>query len=532
MKEVLYRSEFVTYRTIFHENYSPITLGEEVNKDYFHFKETTYSQKEEDFVSNFANAMATVQRSNHLIVVEKDEKKVSLKYFRSSKLRKRGVVFFKISKNVDYITVNTETGNFYAGYLHNYEKKRKFTRSIKKNFFVNSPISDFRVKLRNMIPADKSEVIKVSDEACQQFVSAIGIKSSKFSIGQSIIKYYLDRKGVKYPNNFHLYFEKFGYFPTLRKLRRNKMKLVDTVMQTYNFKGDVIKKVLHSLEYKLNLESLSSVLEIFPNSWIQQDENLVRLFLESKVDISISALKNIKFEQSELKNVFNIVLAMFKNEINSFTVTDHILMYNYLKNVGEQIKWKSKSVQTFNEEHLDWTNLYEFYRKGIYLRVYPNELHETLSQPFESNQINYYPRVLTSSSDYNSESISQSNCVKTYIGRPSSLIISLRKNSFDSDERATIEYHIFKLKNVITYSRPQSLGKFNSRLSEDWYDALKILDERMELYIEKTSKDFTTVKIEKILTNEKKLFSDSVWCENVFLCWSFNLIDKNNFDFL
>ena len=47
-----------------------------------------------------------------------------------------------------------------------------------------------------------------------------------------------------------------------------------------------------------------------------------------------------------------------------------------------------------------------------------------------------------SSEKYNQESALQSNCVKTYIGKVGSIIISLRDGSNDSNTRATIEYKL------------------------------------------------------------------------------------------
>lgn len=528
MKGSVYKFETVTHRTFFHRDHSPLEMGDEVDHDFHHFKEERVSTSEIDLVENFANPLCTVVRTKHLIVVEKKEHKVSIKYFRSIKLRKRGVSYFKFTKNVDYISVNTLTGDFYSGYLHNYQKKKKFSKSIRKNFFVNAPIHDFKIKIRNGLPFDNDQTTQIANEALKHFFQLLGFQNGqKVSLNQTIIKFYLDKKGVKYPDNFVVFFGKWGQFPTLKKLRKYDMKLVDTVMAVYGLQGDVIKKAFHSVKNSLNLELLPEILQTFPNSWVLQDPKFVETCLSnSSINISIKRMKNFITSKSELRNFFECYKNMLSSEINNSSFADHCQMYIYLKNAGEQIKWKSKNNSDFQKEHLDWTNIYDFYKRGSYKRIYPQELFDCINSPLVLKDIPYFPVVLDNSSDYNNESIIQSNCVKTYIGRPGSIIVSLRRGTEESDDRATIEYHIAKIENEIVYHRPQSLGKFNSPLSDDWKEVLEILDQRMEKFLNKTSDNFQTVKLEKILTDNRKLFSDSEWSSDGYLSWTYNIMDN------
>ena len=126
-------------------------------------------------------------------------------------------------------------------------------------------------------------------------------------------------------------------------------------------------------------------------------------------------------------------------------------------------------------------------------------LYEAFKEPLIYGDNKLYPIVLKESDDYNDESKTQQNCVKTYIGRPSSIIVSLRKNSITSDERATVEYQIFKKDEQLTFNRPQSLGRFNTRLDETWTPALHLLDERRTKWV-KLKDNLTMVKLEKELS--------------------------------
>ena len=77
--------------------------------------------------------------------------------------------------------------------------------------------------------------------------------------------------------------------------------------------------------------------------------------------------------------------------------------------------------------------------------------------------------------DYNEESQTQKNCVRTYVENPNNIIISLRVGSKDSKLRATIEYRFIGN----TLKRVQSLGGKNSKLTPMWDTILEILDDKI-----------------------------------------------------
>jgi hypothetical protein len=151
-------------------------------------------------------------------------------------------------------------------------------------------------------------------------------------------------------------------------------------------------------------------------------------------------------------------------------------------------------------------------------------MHKKISEKIISEDKIYFPIILDKTKDYNDESNLQNNCVKTYIGRSSSIIISLRMNDKNSSERATIEYSLSKTKsNEIKVDRVQFLGKYNSRLTEDWTPVLLKLDERVLSCV--SDKRFETVKIKKKCFNGVELFSDSNWNDEGRLRWTYKNIE-------
>jgi len=156
----------------------------------------------------------------------------------------------------------------------------------------------------------------------------------------------------------------------------------------------------------------------------------------------------------------------------------------------EDIKWKSYDSMTFRREHEDWTDRYSHYTKGSYTRYYDEDFINGVEQPiYNVNSIEYHPVVLLNSHQYNSESSRQHNCVKTYIDKASSLIVSFRENDIDSDERATIEYMIMKSgEKGFKLKRVQTLGRFNKSLDGKWDLVIEELDNRINSLVEKSFK--------------------------------------------
>jgi hypothetical protein len=222
--------------------------------------------------------------------------------------------------------------------------------------------------------------------------------------------------------------------------------------------------------------------------------------------------------------VFILFKQVFVHEnLDSYTFYDHIRMYVELKGFGEDdLRWYSvDSKEDFRKEHLDWSDKLQHYKNGVYTRIYPEYIYELISKPIDT----YFPVLLNDTSSYNEESSVQSNCVKTYIGKCGTIIISLRKGSINSNERATIEYRLIKDDGKVKIERYQTLGKYNSRLDEQWNDVLFKLDEQLLSCIK--DKRFETVKIIKECKNGVTLTSDSHWVENN-LKWKYKNIESNN----
>jgi hypothetical protein len=348
---------------------------------------------------------------------------------------------------------------------------------------------------------------------------------------QRLFKFHLNKKGVKFPNNFHIYAnEWFG--PNIKKiLRKTDNRMVDAVMLHRELSGKQIKKALHNCD-DLNIGMLNWARNTFNDDWVNQDYELILGCLNSIITY-YPTQENFKqfVTNEELKRVYKLFRhAIIYGTLDTHTFYDHIRFYCELKLFEPNIKWMASddNKSDFRYEHLDWVDKLQSYRNGTYYRKYPDYTYDLIEKPITFGDEVYHPVVLDNSKNYNEESLVQSNCVKTYIGKAGSIIISLRKGGVDSEKRATIEYQITKslMNENIHINRVQSLGRFNMKLSDEWKEVLLKLDERMLYYIHEF--EFDTVKIKKILKSGLEFESSSYWKSDGRLAWDDKEINGNS----
>jgi len=551
MKEEIFKVSYEAYTTVVFHDTVPITFPHSRNKYFFEdeneadiwdqllyandrvnlskksdvYLEDFVSNVEEDFVLHYGNPLARVLKSYLMILVERDGDKVSMKVFNGFRERRVGNKWFKVARSVDYITVNTKTGDVYSGFLHNYQNKKKVRKKLNKNFFLNEPIAQVMYTIRDKGWSYSHNSSEIANDAVSKFMYEIDGREEpyEFNFEKRLFKFYLDKKRIRYPNNFRLYSSKL-VGPIFRKiLKKNDNRLVDAFMIHNGLTGKKLKKCLHSCK-SLNLDLYLMARRLFGDDWINQDDDFILQTLNSEFNIKdrdIPAEFVNVIGKDELRRVFNLFKKVYFEEmLDTYTFIDHIEIYTQLKMYGEtDLRWMSNEVDAFRNEHLDWSDKLTFYKNGHYERIYPIYSYEHLEQPLGE----YYPVLLDDSTSYNQESSIQSNCVKTYIGKSSNIILSLRKGSRYSEERATIEYQLYREDDKVKCRRVQSLGKYNGKLSDEWTHWLLKLDLKMLYYV--NDDRFEPVKITKKCYNGAFFESDSYWDEDGFLKWTHKTIE-------
>jgi hypothetical protein len=181
-------------------------------------------------------------------------------------------------------------------------------------------------------------------------------------------------------------------------------------------------------------------------------------------------LKNLS--KREKNNSFEVFKQVLRGDVDINTYYDHFRMINQLRQF-EPVKWDAKDYDSFTNEHMVLSDKISFYTKGTFERIYGEEFTNRVQEPLNIDGVTYYPVLLKTSEEYNMESFIQSNCVKGYVDRAPSLIISFREGSQDSKVRATIEFTISEENKL---KRIQTLGRFNKGLDDEWKKPLIMLD--------------------------------------------------------
>lgn len=551
MKEVVLKYSFTTNKTIKHQSSCPIDYLQDISNIFTNEKtpdifggmesrrkelptpkrplflfESTSMNNEEVYVENYGNPLCTVEQDTITVVIEEEGDKIALKFFYNYRRRTRGTKFFKVIKNVDYITVNRKTGDVYIGYLHGYQNKRKFSKRVRRNYFADRMLMNFKSKLRNNLNNFRvDDLDMVLNIILQTFMGKIEDNVyDNLDLDERLFIFYLKKRGIKFPNNFNVYRDHL-IGPTIRKkLKKNGGKLVDAFMEVYNLKGKILKTALHECS-RINMDVYGYAVEVFGQDRLNQDEGVIAKLLSASNYVNNPQYKDrIKelMTPSELDRYYKIFKKVYASEqsYDLYTLSDHVRMYVQLKNYGENVKWMADGSDRsfYQNEHLDWTDTIQHYRTGTFTRIYPKILDEMLSNEIDG----YVPVLLKTSEQYNEESSFQSNCVKGYVSKVGSIIISLRKDG----QRATIEYKIGLINELVHIGRIQTLGKHNKALSDDWNDVLLKLDKIILSYGK--HKEFRLPDIIKETKNGMKVHSGSKW-DGPFLKWENPVINENSY---
>ena len=508
INEKYYVGHYLPYNSVgennsdFNEDDEPLFILRKSNpRDHFDGKHLFYTfdksvnGSKEEFEKNYGNPLCevTVQRST--FVVEENEDKICLKVFYCGKHRKAGEVFFRKSTKLNYITFNKKTNIFTVGKNTEYHKKRGKGKGsvVRRNSFPISLTTDGYHSFMNGLDDTKTYNLEIT-KGINVFLSKIGAEKvlNYTELPMSLFGCLLDKQGVKKPDNWRGYYNVYPK-PIKKDYKKYGFKMVDAYMKLNDVSSEKIKKVLHKVQNPC-FKSIKMLMDIFGRDFIlQRPEEELCIIFNTKIDESpFQPVRHYfeNFSKRDMSNCYQIYLISKTDHLAStHSFYDHVRFFDILSR-NEPIKWMSKTLKEFNAEHSTWSDKVDFYTRGKYSRQYSEDFVSYISKPIiTTNDEVFTPVVLQTSEEYVNESVHQSNCVRTYQNRPSSLIISLRKEDGD---RASIEYRpsIGKFgmneNQPVHFKRVQTLGRFNNMLDETWDDAIFDLDVRLKTVTLKT----------------------------------------------
>jgi hypothetical protein len=280
-----------------------------------------------------------------------------------------------------------------------------------------------------------------------------------------LYKLYLKDNNISYPDSVN----QFTVIQMSKKELKKYSNVVKYFMDESGLKGKKVREILNkspNIGFKVLVEVFHNMkVDYFSKireSFFTDDNNF--LYHKYYNNRDFKKVRTFDLSNEDRKRVVNLINT--DSEINWTIIKDHFFIIEKLKNYGEDFKMKFNNRDEFNEEHYHITELLESYKDGKISRFNGEEFKNELEKVIEYGNQTHYPILLLNSTQYNEESKTQSNCVRTYIDKPENFIVSVRKDNIYSDDRITVEYQIM----LNGLNRVQSRKKFNQTTDE--YDEL------------------------------------------------------------
>lgn len=483
-----YKFESVIYKIKHYKDTNQVPLGNITELDNIIVKpkfrwdrsKVEVSVSEEEFVKYFADVTKGVSMEKLLIVVEEYDNKISYKIYTTTRRRKVGGKYFFVRKSLRYVTYNLNSKNVYTGYRQT-SKKKLISKSCRANLFsdivtphyiMNEFKTESRIAQGFKVTDYKSAVDEMDDlkeKLSQLIFNKTGIKTFKeISIRDIFYKLYLLDNGIKIPNTFRLFQE---YFFSKKELKQSK-NLVTAFMNKEGLYGSKVRAYLNKYE-DIPFIYLSLIFKVLGVDYFNM-VNVENLRNSGTIYIPGSLANNMN-EVLSKRDRYKILVGI--NEGISFsTLLEHFSFREKLKKYNHKFNIKFFDRKSFADEHYEISQVLGSYKNGIIKRNYGHQIENMVEQSIVSMMgIEFFPVLLKTTEDYNSESIVQSNCVRTYVEKPNCLIISLRNGNKNSEDRATLEYQ-YRRNEII---RIQSRSKYNNDIPPSWEQTLEILDYRI-----------------------------------------------------
>lgn len=521
MVENLYKKILDEHRTTYHEVSNDAKLmrnlsehktnasrmGGYRNKELHYFTVSKYSENKEDFIEEYGNMLCDLENYRRTVVVEKEGDKVRLSFYYYRKIRKVGKVYFAKMYDRSYLTYNLKTNNFYMtdvvkpiGYRSRKRIRCNPTYNIGR---IVEHIHDFK------FTDDDSEYLKVFMRALD---SDTNYGKDKFlTFEEAFIRFFVKRNGIKGPN--HMTSLILRYYPGKKLFRKNGFNLVHSILDSVGLKSKYFISLMNN--YKPDLSYIIQYSNLLGLKYVKSiDKDFFskeRAPYETFVDIRKKYYEDTEvypkyqnITDYDRKNIVKVINDFTKtnpdtslNSTRSMNITglinDHIRIMDNLRIFEEDVKFRAKTYSEFEQEHVNYSEKYSLYRNSeeIYYQY-----GEKIINSLKDSQKGYEYVLLSNDMDYINESTHQNNCVRTYIDKFDSIIISVRFG----DRRVTTEF---------TYKGDciQKRGSYNSDVDESFNDGIIELERIMKtIYLSGDLKP-PTIKIKNKLNGDEKFYT-------------------------
>jgi len=444
---------------------------------------------------NYGNPFASIVIHKIERSIVRRDNKITFKLYQRTKRREVNWRFFKQSVSIYSLTVNTDTGNFTVTEIQNSKETRwkKFRRNyfsgllelVNHNglFGVSDDYHDKEIKKEYNQTFDNIAFFDAVDTTLgfHSVVNDDSIDGNGLSLYEmkilrkkqfidNFVYYFAQKKKIKTPNNFKELL--IYYYPTEKYFKKNKRKLVASILDKYGIKSGGTIKLLHTNPNIdiITLVKLCMVLGKNHSKYIGNinpanfDRTSFPIYsIDYNVLSQIQAFKPTEFTNYELsdierENVVSIINSVLTDrKITSpvpiktlyGSLLDHFSMINEIKPYVPGIYLNARNYTDFNKEHLDYSKILALIKKPFVIEyVFDEETVEEIEKripiiPFEKDYTDedyLYPVLLKREEEYVEEGSHMHHCVAGYADKERSIIISLRTH--DNEDRVTSEFDI------------------------------------------------------------------------------------------
>lgn len=521
MVENLYKKILDEHRTTYHEVSNDVKLmrnlsdhktnasrmGGYRNKELHYFTVSKYSENKEDFIEEYGNMLCDLENYRRTVVVEKEGDKVRLSFYYYRKIRKVGKVYFAKMYDRCYLTYNLKTNNFYMTNVmksigHRRSKRIRCNPTYNISRIVEH-IHDFK------FTDDDSEYLKVFMRALD---SETNYGKDKFlTFEEAFMRFFVSRNGIKGPN--HMTSLILRYYPGKKMFKKNGFNLVHSILDSVGLKSKYFISLMNN--YKPDLSYLIQYSNLLGLKYVKTiDKDFFRkerapyetfVDIKKKYDEDTEVYRTYQnITDYDRKNIVKVINDFTKtnpddslNTTRSMNITglinDHIRIMDNLRKFEDNIKFKAKTYSEFEQEHVNYSEKYSLYRNSeeIYYQ-YDKKIINSL----KDSQKGYEYVLLSNDMDYINESTHQNNCVRTYIDKFDSIIISVRLG----DKRVTTEF---------TYKGDciQRRGSYNSKVDESFKDGITELERIIKTIYLRGELKQPTIKIKNKLNGDEKFYT-------------------------
>ena len=470
------------------------------------------------------------------IVLEQEGKnKLRLGIYKFQKLRRVGKKHFHKHRENYYVTFNLKTGDFYYTTSNFYKRKKR--ASTNKNPLIVPPpqqisyeeiLSFMRIPNFSITTTDKTPYIKTAlaksqiqieiatalthilsqiyykvlskdytiKELEKQFKSCFGFHSNVTLDAANFhnvihlmsAAWFVKAKKIKCPNLWGHMLTTF--YPGMRKIKRNKMKLVAATLDYYDIKSksnigtfnqnpDLSYPEFAAIQKVVGLDFIkyvnSSYFHKDTKEYKEQRDGLLPDFAQHAYGEGLTT-----YEKRNIVKILNDGRNLVK--LRWTELMDHLNQRHKLNTkYNEKVKIKAKNMDEFTEEHSDWATKLHYHESNTRtVLIHDETLIKAIPERIKVKDVGYYPVLLKNDLDYFKEGQHQTSCVSTYVSQKDCYIVSIRKGGPDGGERATCEFR-YKGKSL----NPQNRLKRNGSLTNDWEEVISQFKTKLYCNIKK-----------------------------------------------